>query len=136
MLQTQPVKGPVDVFSLLNQHLGTDPSPNFDRRAKKASIADSTHEAPSKTSRQGGDHPGDTASSVHDEESASLGKRSLSEFCELRLCGKRKQIGAYVDSIYKLERTLSTLEWLDGHISCQESPLLNQTLLTEEVMKD
>lgn len=52
----------------------------------------------------------ETASSHHehhDEESASLGKRSLSESVELRLCANVKKLDHFLDSLSMLEQTLA-----------------------------
>lgn len=52
----------------------------------------------------------DTASSHHEEESASLGKRSIADSNDLRLCGRRKDISHFLDSITMLEGVIIGLE--------------------------
>jgi hypothetical protein len=105
-----------DVFAMLNQHLGSQESTFYlEKRAKKASEGGESYievSHPKVNSR--GDIILDTASSNHEEESASLGKRSVSEFCELKICGKRNQISPYLDSVCELERALEKLHWLDS----------------------
>lgn len=96
---TQSEKTP-DVYRLLNDHLA-DASQTL-KRPKKSSDHCEWAEKPR-------DYGQETASSHHEEE-ASLGKRSASDAGEWRLCGNRKDMSHFLDSISLLEGMLADFE--------------------------
>lgn len=95
----QPEKA-AEVYRLLNDHLADASEPT--KRMKKSSDHCEWAEKPR-------DYGQETASSHH-EEDASLGKRSSSDTGELRVCGRRKDVGHFLDSISLLENMLADFE--------------------------
>ena len=93
-----------DVYRLLNDHLADVAQPQ--KRMKSSSDQSEWSEFKPKDSIH------ETASSHHEEE-ASLGKRSNSDAGDLRLCGRRKDVGHFLDSIIKLEGVITDIE-VDG----------------------
>jgi len=100
---TQPENVTPTALQMLNDHLGSEEGPK-NKRLKRASEGECL-EAGTRS-----DFIQDTASSHHEEETASLGKRSMADSAELRLCGKRKDLGHFLDSISMLEGVIAGLE--------------------------
>lgn len=114
---------------MLNQHLEPEKSHKVGSQ-KKPSFTDQTEE---KSIKMRNEPITETASSHHDhqdEDSASLGKRSLSESTgEMKIIGKRKDISHFLESVALLEDKLAGLESLVSGITPTEArPTDNLTL--------
>lgn len=111
---------------MLNDHLGSDEG-SKNKRLKRASEGECLE------SKKKSEVIQDTASSHHEEESASLGKRSIADSTEIKLCGKRKDIGHFLDSISMLEGVIAELESSNFKIEKVQNELTSSEEKTVEV---
>lgn len=94
---------------MLNQHLAAaDSSLNQAKRAKRS--LDDFNEADCEVYKLRTETAPDTPGSPYQEGSASLGKRSDSVSSELKLCGRKKDICTFLDSLNELEHMLDRLD--------------------------
>lgn len=126
---TQPEKATPDVLQMLNDHLGSEEG-SKNKRLKRASEGECFESKPKSELIQ------DTASSHHEEETASLGKRSIADSNELRLCGKRKNIGHFLESISMLESVISGLESSSFKSEKAQNELTSADMKTVETTQD
>jgi hypothetical protein len=111
---------------MLNDHLGSEEGPK-NKRLKRTAEGQCFESKPRSELIQ------DTASSHHEEETASLGKRSIADSNELRLCGKRKNIGHFLESISMLEGVISGLESSSFKSEKAQNELTSADMKTVEV---
>lgn len=77
----------------------------------------------------------DTCSSRHEEETASLGKRSLSELSEVRIFVKGKDIDPFLFSIKRLEESLEDLKGLDLPLPETKQSICDDNVTSEVISK-
>ena len=93
---------------MLNQHLTADSNLNQAKRAKRS--LDAMNEGDCEAYKLRTDTAPDTPGSPYHEGSASLGKRSDSVSSELKLCGRKKDICMFLDSLSELEHKLDKVD--------------------------